>query len=93
MRDKNLYGINGLHQYVDVESFGLILDNVNAKYNGALWRQFASWGQPSNEREWKQGIKKTPILVRASVLGTHSEKPMVELCPRWVTASASTRTT
>ncbi len=76
MRDKNLYGISGLHQYVDAESFGLILDNVNAKYNGALWRQFASWGKPSNEREWKQGIKKTPILVRASILGSHSEKPM-----------------
>lgn len=75
MRDQNLYGINGLHQYVDAESFGLILDNVNAKYNNAIWRQFASWGQPSNEREWKQGLKKTPILVRASVLGTHSEKP------------------
>ena len=75
MRDKNLYSINGLHQYVDAENFGLILDNVNAKYNVAWWRQFASWGKPTNEREWKQGIKKTPILVRASVLGTHSEKP------------------
>ena len=75
MRDKNLYGISGLHQYVDAESFGLILDNVNAKYNGAIWRQFASWGEPTDDREWKQGIKKTPILVRASVLGTHSGKP------------------
>ncbi len=75
MRDLNLYGISGLHQYVDAENFGLILDNVNAKYNGAMWRQFASWGKPTNDREWKQGIKKTPILVRASILGTHSEKP------------------
>lgn len=75
MRDINLYGIAGLHQFVDAENFGLILDNVNAKYNKALWRQFASWGKPTNEREWKQGIKKTPILVRASVLGTHSGKP------------------
>ena len=75
MRDMNLYGISGLHQYVDAENFGLILDNVNAKYNNAIWRQFASWGEPTNDREWKQGIKKTPILVRASVLGTHSEKP------------------
>lgn len=75
MRDMNLYGISGLHQYVDAESFGLILDNVNAKYNKAVWRQFASWGEPTDDREWKQGIKKTPILVRASVLGTHSGKP------------------
>ena len=75
MRDLNLYGISGLHQYVDAENFGLILDNVNAKYNKAIWRQFASWGEPTDDREWKQGIKKTPILVRASVLGTHSGKP------------------
>jgi hypothetical protein len=75
MRDLNLYGISGLHQYVDAENFGLILDNVNAKYNRAIWRQFASWGKPTDDREWKQGIKKTPILVRASILGTHSEKP------------------
>lgn len=75
MRDAKLYEINGLHAFVDAESFGLILNNVNAKYNKAIWRQFASWGEPTNEREWKQGIKKTPILVRASVLGTQSEKP------------------
>ena len=75
MRDAKLYEINGLHAFVDAESFGLILNNVNAKYNRAIWRQFASWGEPTNEREWKQGIKKTPILVRASVLGTQSEKP------------------
>ena len=75
MRDLNLYGISGLHEYVDAENFGLILDNVNAKYNRAIWRQFASWGKPTDDREWKQGIKKTPILVRASILGTHSEKP------------------
>ena len=75
MRDMNLYGISGLHQYVDAENFGLILDNVNAKYNRAIWRQFASWGDTTDDREWKQGIKKTPILVRASVLGTHSGKP------------------
>ena len=76
MRDVNLYGISGLHEYVDAENFGLILDNVNAKYNGAIWRKFASWGEPTDDREWKQGIKKTPILVRASILGTHSEKPL-----------------
>ena len=75
MRDMNLYSISGLHQFVDAQSFGLILDNANAKYNAALWRKYASWGEPTNEREWKQGIKKTPILVRASIIGTHSEKP------------------
>ena len=53
MREVNLYGISGLHSYVDAENFGLILDNANAKYNKALWRNYASWGQPTNEREWK----------------------------------------
>ena len=75
MREMNLYGISGLHEYVDAENFGLILDNANAKYNRALWRNYAVWGQPTNEREWKQGVKKQPILVRASIIGTQSEKP------------------
>lgn len=75
MIDKNLFTIGGLYNYLNAESFGVVLDNVNAKYNDAIWRRYADWGTPSNEREWKQGVKKTPILVRASVLGTHSEKP------------------
>ena len=77
MRDMNLYAIGGLHQYVDVESFGKILDNANAKYNDPNkgWRRYANWGQPTDDREWKQGVKKTPILVRASIIGTQSEKP------------------
>lgn len=75
MIDKNLFTIGGLYNYLNAESFGVILDNVNAKYNDAIWRRYADWGTPSNEREWKQGVKKTPILVRASILGTHSEKP------------------
>lgn len=75
MRDKNIYALGGLHNYVDGQNFGRILDSVNAKYNGAKWRNYASWGEPTNEREWKMGVKKTPILVRASVLGTYSSKP------------------
>lgn len=75
MRDMNLYGIGGLYNYLGTEDFKLILDSVNSKYNNAIWRKYATWGQPTNDRDWKQGVKKTPILVRASVLGTHSEKP------------------
>lgn len=75
MRNINLYGVGGLYNYLDTENFDIILSNVNAKYNNAIWRRYASWGTPTNERDWKQGVKKTPILVRASVLGTHSEKP------------------
>lgn len=73
--DKNLFAIGGLYNYLNAEDFGLILNTVNNKYNEAIWRRYADWGTPTNEREWKQGVKKTPILVRASVLGTHSEKP------------------
>ena len=35
-----------------------------------------SWGQPTDDRDWVQGQKATPILVRASVLGTNSPKPL-----------------
>ena len=53
-----------------------MLDTTNAKYNQAIWRRYANWGMPTDDREWKQGQKKTPIMVRASILGTHSPKPM-----------------
>lgn len=74
-RDKNLYGIGSLSRFVDAESFGVLLNNINAKYNTAAWKKYASWGTPTDDREWKQGSKDTPILVRASVLGTNSPKP------------------
>lgn len=75
MRDFSQYNIADLRRYVSAENFGLILDNTNARYNEAIWRRYADWGTPSNSKEWIQGQKETPILVRASVLGTHSEKP------------------
>lgn len=74
-RDKNLYGIGSLARFIDAENFGVLLNNINAKYNKAIWKKYAKWGTPTDDREWKQGQKDTPILVRASVLGTHSPKP------------------
>lgn len=75
-RSNSLYQTTDLRHYIDAENFGLLLDNTNAKYNTAIWRRYANWGTPTDDREWKQGQKKTPIMVRASILGTHSPKPM-----------------
>ena len=75
-RAKSLYQISDLRHYIDAENFGLLLDTSNAKYNQAIWKRYANWGTPTDDREWKQGQKKTPIMVRASILGTHSPKPM-----------------
>ena len=75
-RANSLYQISDLRHYIDAENFGLLLDTSNAKYNQAIWRRYANWGTPTDDREWKQGQKKTPIMVRASILGTHSPKPM-----------------
>lgn len=75
MRDARLYGVGSLSNYLDAENFGLLLNRANEKYNQAIWRKYAAWGTPTDDREWKQGTKETPILVRASVLGTHSPKP------------------
>ena len=75
MRDYTQYSINDMRRYVSAENFGLILDRANAKYNTAIWRRYATWGKPSDSKEWIQGQKETPILVRASILGTHSQKP------------------
>lgn len=75
MRDVSIYNINDLRRYVDNENFGLLLDTANAKYNTAIWRRYATWGTPSDDKDWIQGQKETPILVRASVLSTHGQKP------------------
>lgn len=75
-RASSLYQVGDLRNYIDAENFGVLLDTANAKYNEAMWRRYATWGTPTDDREWKQGQKKVPILVRASILGTHSPKPM-----------------
>ncbi|WP_277070504.1 major capsid protein [Prevotella corporis] len=75
MRDYTQYSVADLRRYISAENFGLILDDTNAKYNTAIWRKYADWGTPSDDKEWIQGQKETPIMVRASLLGTHSGKP------------------
>lgn len=75
-RSKNLYQIKPLSDFIDAQNFGVILDTANAKYNNEIWRRYADWGTPTDDREWKMGLKETPILVRASQLGTHSPMPM-----------------
>lgn len=75
MRDISLYSLNDLRRYVDAENFGLLLNIANNKYNAAIWRNYADWGNPSDSREWIQGQRDVPILVRASVLSAHGNKP------------------
>lgn len=75
MRDNRQYSVNDLRRYIGANNFDLILNNSNAKYNTAIWRRFATWGTPSDDKEWVQGQKETPIMVRASILDTHSNKP------------------
>lgn len=75
MRDLNQYNVADLRRYVSAENFGMVLDNANARYNDAIWRRYADWGTPSDDKDWIQGQKETPIMVRASILGTHSAKP------------------
>lgn len=76
LRDKNLYQIGSLSRFIDSDGFNIMLNRANERYNTALWKKYAAWGTPTDDREWKMGQKDTPILVRASVLGTHSPKPL-----------------
>lgn len=75
MRDVSIYSLNDLRRYIDADNFGLLLNTANEKYNRAIWRDYADWGTPTNSREWIQGQKETPILVRASVLSASGNKP------------------
>ena len=71
-RHQSLYNLYDIRRYVDNDNFKVIMDTANAKYNNAIWRDLASWGQPSDDRTWSQGEKTVPILARASLLGTRS---------------------
>lgn len=75
MRDVSLYSLNDLRRYVDADNFGLLLNAANDTYNDAIWRNYADWGAPSDSREWIQGQRDVPILVRASILSAHGNKP------------------
>ena len=68
MRSNTLYSYD-ISQFLGADSFGVLLNTANQKYNEAIWRRYADWGMPTDDTEWVQGMKETPILVRASILG------------------------
>lgn len=74
MRSNTLYNFD-ISQFIGAESFGVLLDTANSKYNEAIWRRYADWGEPTDDTEWVQGMKETPILVRASILSPDGNKP------------------
>lgn len=80
-RSKDIYNLYDLRRYVDRNNFSVIMDEANRKYNGlnsqqAQWRLLGDWDTPSDSKLWSQGHKTVPIMARASLLGTHSLKPM-----------------
>lgn len=80
-RNKNMYNLYDIRRYVDDGNFSVILNEANSKYNSlnsrqAMWRLLGDWDRPSDSRIWSQGEKTAPIMARASLLGTHSLKPM-----------------
>ena len=74
MRSNTLYSYD-ISQFLGADSFGVLLNTANQKYNEAIWRRYADWGMPTDDTEWVQGMKETPILVRASILGPDGNKP------------------
>ena len=41
-RNRTLYQVGDLRNYIDAENFGVLLDAANAKYNEAVWRRYAT---------------------------------------------------
>ena len=80
-KDKSIYSMYDFRRYVDQGNFNLIMNVANQKYNSvnsrqAMWRLLGDWGTPSDSKVWSQGQKTIPIMARASLLSTHSLKPM-----------------
>lgn len=59
-----------------VEAFTTVINDVNAKYNDALWRRFAFWGRRMRTPEWKINVRDTEINVAAAVLSANGQKPL-----------------
>lgn len=80
-RSKDFYNLYDFRRYVDRDNFSVIINEANKKYNSlnsasAMWRLLGDWDEPSDSKIWSQGEKTIPIMARASLLGTHSLKPM-----------------
>lgn len=80
-RTKDIYNLYDFRRYIDRDNFSVIVNEANRKYNSlnsanAMWRLLGDWDTPSDSKIWSQGEKTIPIMARASLLGTHSLKPM-----------------
>ena len=80
-RSKDIYNLYDFRRYIDRDNFTVIVNEANRKYNSlnsrnAMWRLLGDWDTPSDSKIWSQGEKTIPIMARASLLGTHSLKPM-----------------
>ena len=56
MRSNTLYSYD-ISQFLGADSFGVLLNTANQKYNEAIWRRYADWGMPTDDTEWVQGMK------------------------------------
>lgn len=75
LRDKSLYSTLDLRKYIGAEQLGILSETANAKYNDTGWKNYASWGNPSNSTQWAHVIKNEDILVTASLLSVGGQKP------------------
>lgn len=56
--------------------FKMILDSANSKYNNTMWRSFTDVLPASRSKKFSTIVKETGIIVKASVLGSMSKKPL-----------------
>ena len=75
-RATTFYNQYDFRRYMTEDDFRLIVDNANAKYNTAAWRNLGSWDTPSDSKVWNQATRTVPIMARASYLSAHAPKPM-----------------
>ena len=59
-----------------MEDLNYILDTVNKKYNNSLWRAFTDVLPASKNHSFQTIVEETGIVVKASVLGSMSKKPL-----------------
>lgn len=58
------------------EDLQFVLNDVNAKYNNSIWRSFTTVLPASLSKKFTTIVEETGIIVKASVVGAESKKPL-----------------
>lgn len=67
---------NVLAFWGDVDTMTTVFNTVNDKYNGARWRDYASWAPRLRTPDYKVNVVESNLNVAAAVISANGQKPL-----------------